>query len=668
MVDNYLNSFDYAIVALYLATLVTLGFYLRGRASKSLENYLLGGRNSPWWLLGASGVMDFWDLSGTMIIVSFLYLLGPRGLFIEFRGGAVLVLTVIMLWTGKWHRRSGCLTAADWMIFRFGDGRAGRSAQLARALAGIVVTIGLIAYLVKGAGLFMSMFFPLSPMQSATIMIASAAVYTMLSGFFGVMIIHFLQLGVVLASAIVLISLAMSRTADVSSLAVLAEKVTGNPDWTAAAPTWRAVMPEGYKPYESMLLFALIYMLRNILFGMGAGDDPKYFAARTDADCGKLTLLWITLISLRWPMMIGVAVLGIGVVADQFHDSADPRRAVEIIREFHGVTDENWATVTAAIAHDPKSQPPELVSQLHKLLGDQWATKLLLVGPYGTINPERVMPAVVLLTIPPGLRALIVVSLIAASMAGFGAWANQSAGFFVHDIYQKYWRPTATIRELLLATWVFVALLASIGILFAWSATNINDVWAWITMGLGGGMMIPQLLPLYWKRFNGVGYTAGTACGVLAALAVRFATPYLPESWAIVVQENWLLPLLAVAGLMASVVATMLSPPTAEPVLRRFYFSTLPFGAWSPYPQLLPSNLRRLLQAEHRRDVLALPIALTYHVLIFMTPMLAVIRSWRSFSACLGMTLVALTALYFVWLRKIDEADANVAEARALLE
>jgi hypothetical protein len=103
-------------------------------------------------------------------------------------------------------------------------------------------------------------------------------------------------------------------------------------------------------------------------------------------------------------------------------------------------------------------------------------------------------------------------------------------------------------------------------------------------------------------------------------------------------------------------------------VLRRFYFSTLPFGAWSPYPQLLPSNLRRLLQAEHRRDVLALPIALTYHVLIFMTPMLAVIRSWRSFSACLGMTLVALTALYFVWLRKIDEADANVAEARALLE
>ena len=92
--DYYLNSIDYAIIGLYLAVLVVLGFHLKRRASAGLEQYLLGNRSMPWWMLGVSGVMDFWDLAGTMIIVSFLFLLGPRGLFIEFRGGAVLVLAV----------------------------------------------------------------------------------------------------------------------------------------------------------------------------------------------------------------------------------------------------------------------------------------------------------------------------------------------------------------------------------------------------------------------------------------------------------------------------------------------------------------------------------------------------------------------------------------------
>jgi len=37
--------------------------------------------------------MSFWfDMTGTMIITSFLYLLGPRGFYIEFRVGAGLVL------------------------------------------------------------------------------------------------------------------------------------------------------------------------------------------------------------------------------------------------------------------------------------------------------------------------------------------------------------------------------------------------------------------------------------------------------------------------------------------------------------------------------------------------------------------------------------------------
>ena len=143
VVDNYLNGIDYAIIGLYLAVLVVLGLAAESRASAGLEQYLLGNRSMPWWMLGLSGVMDFWDLAGTMIIVSFLFLLGPRGLVhrISRRGRA-----------GARRRKcSGPASgigaravspAAEWMLFRFGDGPAGQAAQLARAVAGIVLTAG----------------------------------------------------------------------------------------------------------------------------------------------------------------------------------------------------------------------------------------------------------------------------------------------------------------------------------------------------------------------------------------------------------------------------------------------------------------------------------------------------------------------------------------------
>jgi len=86
--DNmqYLGTTDYCIIGGYFLALVCLGLYLSRRASKSLDEYFLGGRSLPWWALGISGMGWSVDVTGTMLIVSLLYLLGPRGLFIEFRG------------------------------------------------------------------------------------------------------------------------------------------------------------------------------------------------------------------------------------------------------------------------------------------------------------------------------------------------------------------------------------------------------------------------------------------------------------------------------------------------------------------------------------------------------------------------------------------------------
>jgi len=132
---KYLNLVDYGVITMYLLILLVIGQYLKKRASASLDDYFLAGRKMPWWALGVSSMAAWLDMTGTMVIVSFLYLLGPRGLYVEIRGGACMVLVFLMLWTGKWHRRSGVMTGAEWIAFRFGAGFWGNFARLASVFA-----------------------------------------------------------------------------------------------------------------------------------------------------------------------------------------------------------------------------------------------------------------------------------------------------------------------------------------------------------------------------------------------------------------------------------------------------------------------------------------------------------------------------------------------------
>jgi len=84
-----LSTADLIIIAGYFLLTLVMGLVMTRRASRNLDEYYLGGHSLPWYLLGMAGMVSWFDLTGTMIITSFLYLLGPRGLFIEFRGGAL---------------------------------------------------------------------------------------------------------------------------------------------------------------------------------------------------------------------------------------------------------------------------------------------------------------------------------------------------------------------------------------------------------------------------------------------------------------------------------------------------------------------------------------------------------------------------------------------------
>ena len=644
-----LNTIDYAVILGYLGALVVLGLALERMASKSLDDYFIGGRRLPWWALGVSGMAYFLDMTGTMVITSFLFMLGPRGLFIEFRGGAVLVLAFMMLWGGKWHRRSKCLTGAEWMVFRFGDGLGGRFAQAVSALAGIVSSVGMLAYLIKGAGLFLTMFFPYSPLTCTLIMIGITTIYTMISGFYGVVFTDLFQSAIIVIGVVIVTAMAAAKIAGVEDFGALAVQVTGNAQWMSTLPQWKTAMPAGYEQYEALVMFAFFYLMKNIFLGVTSGADARYFGARNDRECGLLSLFWTVLMTFRWPMMMAFAVMGIFLVHEVFPDKSVMTQTADLIKaNVEGIDKAQWADTVSAIANHPEKFSAPMVEGLRQLLGeDGWKTKLMLVGYEGNVDPERILPAVLLFNIPQGLRGLLLVVLLAAAMSTFNATVNATTGFITRDIYQKYLHRSASTRELIYVSWAGVCLIVLVSFIFAFSIKSINDIWGWIIMGLGGGLLIPGVLRLLWWRFNGGGFAAGTFIGLTAAILQRYYYPNLDERLQFL--------FLGAIGLIASIAGTYLTKPEDDAVVARFYRITRPFGIWGPYRKRLSAEDQAALKFEHSHDILASPFALLWQVCMFILPMQAVIGAWNAFYPTLVVWIGCGVAMYLIWFRHLPK-------------
>jgi Na+/proline symporter len=65
-----LQVIDFLIIGVFLAVTVFMGAFLRKRAQKSKQIYLLGGNDLPWYALGLSNASGMFDISGTMWLVT----------------------------------------------------------------------------------------------------------------------------------------------------------------------------------------------------------------------------------------------------------------------------------------------------------------------------------------------------------------------------------------------------------------------------------------------------------------------------------------------------------------------------------------------------------------------------------------------------------------------
>jgi Na+(H+)/acetate symporter ActP len=144
---------------LYLVLIIFVGFYLSKRATRNLESYFLGGNKIKWYFLGLSNAFGMFDISGSMWTVAIAFIYGLKSAWIPWLW-PVWNQIFVMVFLAIWMRRSGALTGAEWITFRFGEGRGGRRAHIIVVIFAVVSVIGFIAYFVEGIGKFATAFLP----------------------------------------------------------------------------------------------------------------------------------------------------------------------------------------------------------------------------------------------------------------------------------------------------------------------------------------------------------------------------------------------------------------------------------------------------------------------------------------------------------------------------
>ena len=155
-----MSFYDILAVAAYFILVIGAGFWYRRRASRNLEAYFLGGKSLHWSMLAMSGAVSNFDITGTMWMVSVLYVLGMQSWWHHWMWGVALP-AFSLAYMARWVRRSKVMTAAEWMKTRFGEDAGGRSARYASAIMAIILTAAAIGYAFQGIGKFAAVYIPL---------------------------------------------------------------------------------------------------------------------------------------------------------------------------------------------------------------------------------------------------------------------------------------------------------------------------------------------------------------------------------------------------------------------------------------------------------------------------------------------------------------------------
>lgn len=607
----HLSTLDLLIILAYGLVTIGVGIWISKHAAASIRNYFLGGNRIPWYMLSLSNASGMFDISGTMWMVYLLFVYGLKSIWIPWLW-PVFNQIFLMVYLSIWLRRSGVMTGAEWITFRFGTGRGAQLAHLIVVLFAIFNVIGFLAYGFIGIGKFAATFLPWKLSEDPVtnihlyglLITALTTIYVVKGGMFSVVATEVLQFFIMTLGCVVLGIIAMQRLSPEMVAAVVPEGWFSpffgwhlDLDWSRLMPAAQEkIAADGWELFSA---FFMMMLFKGALQAM-AGPAPNYdmqrvLSARTPREAAKMSgLVNVVLLVPRYMLVTGLTVLALVFFSGELNAMGS------------------------------------------------------------AVDFELVLPFALREFVPAGLAGLLIAALIAAFMSTYAATVNAAPAYIVNDIYKRYINPNASEKTYVWMSYLTSLVVVVIGTAVGLFVYSLNDIIQWIVAALYGGYTASNLLKWHWWRFNSYGYFWGMVAGMIAALIV----PALMPSVATI----YTFPIILGTSLMGCIAGSLFTEPDDEEVLKNFYLRVRPWGFWKPIHDKLAAEFPALeANRNFRRDLLNVAVGIVWQTALTAAGIYLVLERTTELLVCAGLIVACSLFLKYNWYDRMEDWPRDLA-------
>ena len=607
-----LNGIDILFILGYLTTIVFIGLRMKNKAQRSTGNYLLGGKAISWYRLGLSNASGMFDISGTIWLVTLLFVYGLKSAWIPWLW-PIFNQVFAMVYLSKWLRRSNVTTGAEWIHTRFGYKKGARRAHNIVVAFALLSCIGFLAYGFIGIGKFIEIFIPWEqvspyipfsvppayvPHFYGIVFTIFGAFYSLLGGMAGIVWADVLQFCIMSVAALVIGYMGFTALGE-HSLLVPDGWMSPFFGWELNLD-WSGIIPQVNEKIRSdgFGLFGIFFMMmvfKGILVSL-AGPAPNYdmqkiLSTRSPVEASKMSgFVSVVLMPVRYLMIAGFAALAL-----VYYERID------------------------------------------------------LMTPSGTIDFELILPSAIRQFAPAGFMGLILAGLLSAFMSTFAGTLNAAQAYLINDVYLNLKPKHVKLRTVKFMTYSSGILVLALGIGLGFFVESVNSVLQWLVSALFGSYVMANVLKWHWWRFNGTGFFWGMLAGMIPALVLPLLLPHI--------LDLYYFPILLFTSLLGCILSTYSRPPTERKVLKSFYRNVRPWGFWKPiYEELAAESPNIKPNREFPRDMLNVFLGTIAQTTLVIIPIYLVFRQQFPLYVALAILVACLLLLKKYWWNTLDEA------------
>ncbi len=466
-----LSLADYLIIAVYFAISILIAIYYSKRAGKSSEEFFLSGRNLPWYLAGLSMVATTFAADTPLAVTELVAKNGISGNWVWWNfalGGVLTVFFFARLW-----RRSGIMTEVEFIELRYSGGPAKFLRGFRAVYLGLFMNVIIIGWVNNAMVSVLQEIFRIDASRILLyvfICMALVAVYSAISGLWGVVVTDAFQFILAMAGSIVL-AVIVVNSPEVGGITGLQEKLP---------------------PY----VFEFFPRI-----GETAGGVTGVFAMSVAAFLAYIGVQWW---SSWYP---GSEPGGGGYVAQRMLSAKDEKHSL-------------WATLFFQTAHYAiRPWPWILVALAALVLYPELGADEKKLGYVKAINDF----------LPSGLKGLMIAAFFAAYMSTVATQLNWGTSYLVNDLYKRFLKKEGSEKHYVFTSRVFTLLLMVVSAIVTTFITRISGAWEFI-IECGAGLGLVLILRWYWWRINTWSEITAVVTPFVLLPFVRMSGISFPES------------------------------------------------------------------------------------------------------------------------------------------